>query len=325
MLTTTRRTTLGAALAMPTIAPALAQAAGWPNRPVRIIVPFAPGGSADTLGRSMAAELTTALGQSFVVENRAGAGGVLGSQQVSRAAPDGYTFVISGIASHVIAPAINANTGFDGLRDFTHVAILGGPPCVLVVNPTTMPVRDVAEFVARGRREPISYSTPGTGTHGHLFAVALGRASGARLEHVPYRGAGAGLADLLSGIVPASSGTLSSVLPPIRAGNLRALALTSATRFAGLPDVPTYPEAGFPDLVGQTWFGLAGPPGLPEGIVTDLNREVVKAMNSPRIRERMETEAMQGADLSAPDYTRFVAAEIAKWAPIARSVNMNDG
>jgi tripartite-type tricarboxylate transporter receptor subunit TctC len=303
--------------------PALGQPA-WPNRPVRVVAPFAPGGSADTLGRLVAQELTGTLGQPFVVENRAGAGGVLGSQMVARSAPDGYTFVISGIASHVIAPAVNANVGFDPLRDFTHVAFLGGPPTVFVVH-AGYPARNLAELVTIGRRAPVSYGTPGAGTHGHLFAVAFERAADTRMEHIPYRGAGSVLADLIAGTVSAGSFTLSSALPGIRAGQFRALAVTSARRLSILPDVPTFAESGYPEMVGQTWFGLSGPPGLPAPITTALNAEVVRAMNGPRIRERLDADAMETAEYNATAFTRFMEAEIARWSPIARAAGVSAG
>jgi tripartite-type tricarboxylate transporter receptor subunit TctC len=301
--------------------PALAQAP-WPNRPVRVVAPFAPGGSADTLGRMVAQELTTSLGQSFVVENRPGAGGVLGSQMVARSAPDGYSFVISGIASHVVAPAINPNTGFDPLRDFTHVAFLGGPPTVLVVT-ASLAARTLADYIEMAKRpQGMSYGSPGTGTHGHLFGVALERAAGLRMEHIPYRGAGAVLGDLIAGTVPSASITLSTALGGIRGGQFRALAVTTPRRVGFLPDVPTFAEQGFPDLVGMTWFGISGPAGLPEPITTALNREAVRIMTGARLRERLDADAIESADFSAPDFTRFVESEIARWAPIARSAGL---
>jgi len=306
---------LGAAL-LPRPAPAQA----WPNRPVRLIVPFAPGGSADTLGRLVAQELTARIGQSFVVENRAGAGGVLGSQMIARSAPDGYGYVISGIASHVVAPAVNANVGFDPIRDFTHVAFLGGPPTVLLVH-AELPARSLAEFVALARSRPLSYGSPGAGTHGHLFGVAFERAAGIRMEHIPYRGAGAALADLIAGTVPVGSITLSTALGGIRAGQFRVLAVTTPRRHALLPEVPTYAEQGF-DIVGMTWFGLSGPAGLPEPVVTMLNREVVRFMTGPRMRERLDADAMETAGMSPADFTRFIEAEIARWTPVARGAGL---
>ncbi|SFK28208.1 Bug family tripartite tricarboxylate transporter substrate binding protein [Falsiroseomonas stagni] len=301
--------------------PARAQDA-WPNRPIRITAPFAPGGSADTLGRLVAQELQTALGQSVVVENRPGAGGVLGSLAVARAAPDGYSFVISGIASHVVAPAINSAAGFDPIKDFTHIAFLGGPPTVFIVN-NNIPARNLAEFVALARGgQRFAFGSPGAGTHGHLFGIAFMNAGRFEMDHIPYRGAGAAMGDIIGGSVPAGSITLSSAAGAIRGGQVRALALTTATRARAFPDLPTFTEQGFPDLAAMTWFGLSGPAGLPAPIVDRLNREVVRAMALPRIRDRLEADATEAVSMTAAEYTRFIETETARWAPIARAAGV---
>jgi tripartite-type tricarboxylate transporter receptor subunit TctC len=314
-----RRTLLGASLATAALPPASAQTDGWPARAIRIIAPFAPGGSADTLGRLVAQELQQALGQSVVVENRPGAGGVLGSLAVARAAPDGYTFVISGIASHVVAPAINPAAGFDPLRDFAHVAFLGGPPTVFIVN-NAIPARSLAEFVALAKAgQRFAFGSPGAGTHGHLFGIAFMRSAGFEMDHIPYRGAGAAIGDIIGGSVPAGSITLSSAAGAIRGGTVRALALTTATRTAAFPDLPSFTEQGYPDLTAMTWFGLSGPAGLPAPIVERLNREVVRAMALPRIRDRLEADATEAVSMTAAEYTRFIETETARWAPIARA------
>lgn len=313
-------TTLGAALATP----ALAQEA-WPARTIRIIAPFAPGGSADTLGRLVAQELSTTLGQSVVVENRPGAGGVLGSQMVARSAPDGYTFVISGIASHVVAPAINSAAGFDPIRDFTHVAFLGGPPTVFVVS-NTVPASTLAEFVALAKGGTrFAFGSPGAGTHGHLFGVAFGRRAGFEMDHIPYRGAGAAITDIIGGSVPAGSITLGSAAGAMRAGRVRALAVTTETRTSAFPDVPTFKEQGYPDLSAMTWFGLSGPAGLPAPMVERLNAEVVKAMALPRIQQRLEADSTESVAMTAAEYTRFIETETARWAPIARAAGVQAG
>ncbi|WP_203072863.1 Bug family tripartite tricarboxylate transporter substrate binding protein [Falsiroseomonas ponticola] len=315
-----RRALLATPLAAAAI-PARAQDA-WPNRPIRIIAPFAPGGSADTLGRLVAQELQTALGQPVVVENRPGAGGVLGSLAVARSAPDGTTFVISGIASHVVAPAINSAAGFDPVRDFSHIAFLGGPPTVFVVN-NSVPARTLAEFVALARGgQRFAFGSPGAGTHGHLFGIAFMNAAGFEMDHIPYRGAGAAMGDIIGGSVPAGSITLSSAAGAIRGGQVRALALTTPTRPRTFPDLPTFSEQGFPQLSAMTWFGLSGPAGLPAPIVERLNRETVRAMALPRIRERLEADATEAVSMTAAEYTRFIETETARWAPIARAAGV---
>jgi tripartite-type tricarboxylate transporter receptor subunit TctC len=315
-----RRALLALPLAAASI-PARAQDA-WPTRPIRIIAPFAPGGSADTLGRLVAQELQTALGQPVVVENRPGAGGVLGSLAVARSAPDGSTLVISGIASHVVAPAINSAAGFDPVRDFSHIAFLGGPPTVFIVS-NGVPARTLAEFVtlARGGQR-FAFGSPGAGTHGHLFGIAFMNAARIEMDHIPYRGAGGAMGDIIGGSVPAGSVTLSSAAGAIRGGQVRALALTTATRPRSFPDLPTFSEQGFPDLSAMTWFGLSGPAGMPAPIVERLNRETVRAMALPRIRDRLEADATETVSMTSAEYTAFIEAETARWAPIARAAGV---
>ena len=320
-----RRALLGTGLAAAFAGRAAAQSDGWPNRLMRIVAPFAPGGSADTLGRLVAQELQQVLGQTVVVENRPGAGGVLGSLQVARAATDGYTFVISGIASHVVAPAINPAAGFDPMRDFTHIAFLGGPPTVFIVN-NAVPARTLPEFIALakgGRR--FAFGSPGAGTHGHLFGIAFGEAAGFEMDHIPYRGAGAAMGDIIGGSVPAGSVTLSSAAGAIRGGAVRALALTTAARTPVFPDLPTFTEQGFPQLSAMTWFGLSGPAGIPAPIVERLNREVVRAMALPRIQERLAADATESMAMTAAEFTAFIGTETARWAPIARASGASAG
>jgi tripartite-type tricarboxylate transporter receptor subunit TctC len=309
-----------AAVALLALALAPASAQEWPAKPVKIIAPFAPGGSADTLGRLVAIKLTEAFGQQFVVENRPGAGGLIGSEMVARAAPDGYTLVVSGVASHVVAPALNPNLSFDPIKDFTHIALFGGPPDVLVVsNPT--PAKTLAEFIAYGKANPgkLSYATPGIGTHGHLVAELLQQRAGFRMEHVPYRGAGQAVGDIVGNQIPAGSFTLTSASEHMRGGTIRALAVSSPKRLPEYPDVPTYTELGFPELVTVTWFSLSGPAGIPEPIVKKLNAEVIKALAQPDIRQRLARDAIDPEPLDPAAFVKFIEAETRIWVPIAKA------
>ncbi len=271
------RSTFGLAVASMLLLHAIAYAQEWPARPVKIIAPYAPGGTADTLARVVANRLSAQLKQNFLVENRAGAGGLIGSELVANAAPDGYTLIVSGIGSHVIAPAM-AEASFDPLRNFTHIALFGGPPAALVVHPS-LPARNVAEFIAltRARSGGISYGSPGGGTHAHLIGEMFRAETGAILTHIPYKGAAPAIADLVAGHVPATFTTLSTAAPQIKAGKARALAITAERRLPDFPDVPTFAELGYRDLVATTWFSLSGPPGLPQPIVMLLNAEVRRA------------------------------------------------
>ncbi len=294
-----------------------AQTTAWPAKTVRIVAPFAPGGSADTLGRLVAMRLADGFKQSFIVENRPGAGGVVGSEFVAKSAPDGYTLVVSGVASHVIAPAAS-KVPFDPLRDFAHIALFGGPPVVLVVG-AEVPARDLKEFLALARAKPLSYGSPGNGTQGHLIGELLKQTAGIELTHVPYKGASLAVADVVAGHLPASSNTLATAGAMIRAGKLRALALTAPRRLADYPDVPTFVELGYPELVATTWFSLSGPAGMPPEIVNRLNAEVRRALQSPELRERLRLDGSEPNDLDAAAFTEFVRAEVARWTPIVRA------
>src|SRR5215470_5375910 len=248
-----------------------ASAQAWPEKTVRIVVPFAPGGTADTLGRLVAQKLSETFKESFIVENRGGAGGVVGSELVAKAAPDGYTLVVSGVASHCIAPALSKNFPFDPLKDFTHIALFGGPPGVLVVNPS-VPAQNLKQFIAYAKKEggKLAYGSPGNGTQGHLIAEQLKQVAGIEMTHVPYKGASLAVADLIAGHVPVTSTTLTTAATQIKAGKAHALAVSSAKRVPEFPDVPTFAELGFPELTASIWFSLSGPAGLPPEIVTRL-------------------------------------------------------
>ncbi len=299
-----------------------ARAETWPTHPVRIVVPYAPGGSADTLGRIAAQALSEALGQQFVVDNKGGAGGLVGSEIVAHAAPDGYTLVVSGIASHIIAPALNPKAAtFDPIKDFTHIALLGGPPDVLVVH-NGIPVKTLKEFIALAKSTPggLTYGTPGIGTHGHLVAEMLQRRADFRMTSVPYRGASQAVADLIGHQLPAGCFTLTTASEQIKAGNLKPIAVTSKRRLPDYPDVPTFVELGYPDLIATTWFALSGPAGLPPEIVRRINAEVIKAFKTPEVRKRLERDAIEPEPLSPAEFVAFVKQETERWGPIAQAL-----
>jgi len=292
----------------------------WPSKPVRIVVPFAPGGTADTLGRLVAQKLTESLKENFIIENRGGAGGVIGSELVAKAAPDGYTLVVSGVASHCIAPAMSKSFPFDPLRDFTHIALFGGPPGVLVINPS-LPVQDLKQFIAYAKDQAgkLAYGSPGNGTQGHLIAEQLKQVTGIRMTHVPYKGASLAVADLIAGHVPVTSTTLTTAATQIKAGRARALAVSSAKRVPEFPDIPTFAELGYPELTASIWFSLSGPAGMPADIVNRLNAEVRRTLQLPDVRDRLKPEGIEPGDLDPQQFTAFVAAELKRWAPVVRA------
>jgi tripartite-type tricarboxylate transporter receptor subunit TctC len=297
---------------------ALAQT--WPAKPVRIIAPFAPGGSADTLGRIVAQKLTESLKENFFVENRPGAGGVIGSEFVAKAAPDGYTLLVSGVASHAVAPALPRGTPYDPVKDFTHIALFGGPPAVLVVNPN-VPAKDLKEFIALLKKEPgkYSYGSPGNGTHGQLVAELFKQLAGVDMQHVPYKGASGAVADLIAGHIPVASTTLSTAAGQIHGGKARALAISTAARLPDYPNVPTYAEMGYRELVATIWFSLSGPARMPADIVDRLNAEVRKALDAPDARQRLRPEGIEPGKLSPSEFSSFVASEVKRWAPVVKA------
>ena len=316
-----RRKVLKSALGATLLPAALldAGAQDWPAKPIRIVAPFPAGGSADTLGRMIGIHFSEQFKQSVVIENRAGAGGAIGSELVSKAAPDGYTLVVSGIGSHVIAPAVS-KTPYHPLTSFTHIALFGGPPAVLAVHADS-PVKSVREFIAasQANEQGFSWGSSGTGTHAHLIGEMFREQSKARMVHVSYKGGSQAMTDLIGKQIPATLTALTSATPHLRAGRIRALATTSRLRLADLPDVPTFIEAGYPQLTAITWFSLSGPPGMPAAVVALLNAEVRRALHSQKSRERLQGEGIEPNDMDAAAFMQFVRAELERWTPLAKA------
>lgn len=296
-----------------------APAADWPARPLRLVVPYAPGGTSDTLGRLVAQHLQTALKQNVLVDNKGGGGGTIGSLQVAKAAPDGYTLVVSGIGSHVIAPVEIGS--FNPMTDFTHIAMLGGPPLVLAVHPS-LGVSSLRELIAYAQRTKGGYSwgSPGQGTHGHLIGELLAQRANIPHTHLAYKGAAPALQDLVAGQIPVTLTTYTSANAFIKSGQIKALALSSPRRLAELPDVPTFAELGYPDMVATTWFAISGPAGMPAAVVDKLNAEIRRGLKTPAARRQLAFESIQVEDLEAPAVNRFFRAELDRWVPLAQSV-----
>jgi len=297
-----------------------AQDTKWPERPVKIIVPYSAGGSADTLGRIVAQGLTEAFKQPFVIENKTGAGGVIGSQLAAKSAPDGYTLVVSGVGSHVIAPAENPKT-FDPMRDFTHIAILGGPPLVLAVN-SSYPITDLKSFMAyaKNSKDGVSWGSPGQGTHGYLIGQSFEAITGMPMTHVAYKGAAPAVADLVAGHIPASFTTLSTASVHIQSSRLRAIAVTSSKRLTDFPNVPTFAELGYPKLTALTWFSLSGPANMPAPLVSRINVQVRKIMHSKQAQEELAKASMETFDWDVPRFNQYVVDEIKRWTPMVKKI-----
>jgi tripartite-type tricarboxylate transporter receptor subunit TctC len=299
---------------------AVAQTQSWPTRPVRIVVPFSAAGTADLLTRIVADKLSSALGQPFVVEDRPGAGGIIGQESVARAAADGYTLVVSSLGSFVITPAFTP-LPFDPFKDFTHIAYLGGQPTVMFVN-RNLPQQTLADFVAYAKAHPgaFTYATISYGSQTQLVNEMLQKEAGIKMTYVPYRGANLIVNDVLGGHLTSGSLALSAAAGQLKAATLRGLGIGTEARLPAFADIPTFKELGYPDLVSSTWFGLSGPANLPAPIVTRLNAEVVKALHAPDIQARLESEAIDLKSLNAADFTAFFKAEVVRWTPIAKAV-----
>jgi tripartite-type tricarboxylate transporter receptor subunit TctC len=296
------------------------RAADWPTKPIRLVVPSSAGGAADLMGRTFATALGQALGQQFVIDNRPGAGGMIATDSVAHAAPDGYTLMVSGLPYQVLGPVVNANATFDPMRDFTHIAYFGGSPIVLAVHPS-LGVKTYAEFVALAAKSKaeLDYVSPGFGTVGNVVAEYLASRAKLNLRHVPYKGGGAAIIDLVAGHVKIGSMTWSTTLEHIRAGKLIPLAISTAERLPEFPDLPTLAELGYGDIVLTAWFSLSGPPRLPPEIVERLNRAVNAAMAKPEVRAAMERDASLTRPMTPAEFTAFVQSEVQKWTPVVRS------
>jgi tripartite-type tricarboxylate transporter receptor subunit TctC len=302
------------------VVPTFAQAQTWPTRPVRIVVPFSAAGTADLLARIAADKLSAALGEPFVVEDRPGAGGMIGQEAVSRAAPDGYTLVISSLGSFVINPVFTP-VPMDPFKDFTHIAYLGGQPNVMIAN-KDLPQKTLADLVAYAKANPgvVNYATISFGSQTQLLTEMLEIKAGIKMTHVPYRGANLIVNDVLGGHLATGSIALSAAAGQLKAGEVRGLAISTEQRLPDFADIPTFKEQGYPELVASTWFALSGPANLPREIVDRLNTEVVKALHAPDVQARFASEAIDSKSLNAADFTAFFKDEQKRWTPIARAV-----
>ena len=308
---------IGCALAaLVVVASHASHAQEWPNRPVKVVVPFAAAGTTDRMGRLIAEELSKSFKQQFYVENRAGGGGVIGAAQVARADPDGYTLMIGGYGPHIFAPATTANLGYDVLADFTHIAMIGGESFIIVANPA-LGVTSFAELMqlAKTQTAPLNMGSPGQATLGALVVEQLLRKPGLlpTLNHVPYRGGGPVMTDLLGNHVPLACITLSAAIEHINTGTLVPLALISTERVATLKDLPTIVELGHPDIGGAIWSWLAGPKQLPAAMVTRLNQEVRRSLQTPELKQRFERDLFLSMDTDPAALNAFIAGELKRW------------
>jgi tripartite-type tricarboxylate transporter receptor subunit TctC len=297
----------------------LAHAQTWPTRPLRLIVPTAPGGGTDFTGRLVAAKLSETLGQQVVVENRGGGGGSVGADNAAKATPDGYTLLLGSIATHAVNPALYKKLPYDHIKDFAPVSLIGTVPNVLVVHPS-VPAKTFAEFISYAKANPgkINYGSSGVGSPPHLSMELLRSMTGINMVHVPYKGAGPALADLLGGQVQAMCTSLAGQITYIRAGRVRALGVTTLKRNPQLPEVPTIVESGLPGYEVTIWYAVFAPVATPKPVVARLNADMVKALNSPEMKERMALQGMDPSPSTPAELAAFVKVETAKWAKAAK-------
>ncbi len=299
---------------------ATAAETNYPARPVRFIVPFAPGGSTDTLARTLAVRLTDALGQQVVVDNRSGGNGNIGTDIVAHAVPDGHTILLGYIANLGIGPSLYAKLPFDPLKDFAPITLLAVAPNILVAHPS-VPVKSVKELVAYAKANPnkVNYASAAVASLGHLAGELLNSSAGIQMQHVPYKGSGQAVIDLLAGQVQVMFSGMSSVMPHIKAGKLRPLAVTGAQRSPATPEVPTIAEAGYPGFEASAWYGVLAPAGTPKAIVLRLNGEILRALKIPEVKERLENVGFEIVGGTPEAFGAYMKTEFDKWARVVKT------
>jgi tripartite-type tricarboxylate transporter receptor subunit TctC len=307
---------LAAALSAP-----MQSAAQYPNKPVRLIIPFPPGGSNDVVGRSIAADLSTRLATPVIVENVGGAGGLIGTDMAAKAAPDGYTLLLVSVA-FAFNPAMY-KLPYDPASAFAPVAILGAGPVVIAVT-TKLAVNSLPELLALAKAKPgsLNYATAGVGSFQHLASELFKRQAGLDIVHVPFKGGGPAMMDVIAGNTQIAVGSLAQMLPQIKGGRLKALAIGSAARVAPLPDVPTANEAGVPGYEVTNWWGIVAPAGTPRPVIERLHRELAAIVASPETKRRFEAEGADPLQMSSDEFARFIATETVKWARVVKEANI---
>jgi tripartite-type tricarboxylate transporter receptor subunit TctC len=299
---------------------AVAQAQSWPSRPVRLVVPYPPGGPVDVSARLLAAPLQAALGQPVLVENKPGAGGNIGADFVAKSAPDGYTLVMGAIATHAINPSLYPSIPYDALKDFRHVTLVVQVPNVLIVN-ADLPAKSVKELVALAKERPgrLDFASGSTGSTGHLAGELFKQMTGTYMVHIPYKGAPPAVADLMAGRVHLMFDNLASALPNVKAGKVRGLAVTTMKRSSFLPELPTLDESGLKGFDMTTWWGVMAPAKTPQAVVDRLSAEILKAMDAPEVKDRLRAMGSEPPAVRTPEaFTAFVAAELKTYAALVK-------
>ena len=303
------------------ISPAIAET--WPTRPIRFIVPFAPGGGGDVVGRIIGQRMSEQLGKPLVIDNRAGGGGTLGCELAAKAAPDGYTLLLGNVGPIAVGPALYPKLAYDPVRDFAPVTMIASFPNLLVANPG-LPFKTVPELVAYAKSRPgtLNFASAGAGTSTHLAGELFKSVAGIDVVHVPYKGGAAAMTDIIAGQVAYYFGTMPSSMPLAKAGKLRALAVTSLTRSPAAPEVPTIAESGYPKFETAAWYGLMFPTGTPREIVARTNAATMVVLALPDIRERLVHEGSEPLGSTPAQFGAYIKAEIAKWSGVVKAAHL---
>ncbi len=298
-------------------------AVDFPTKPVRLIVPYPPGGGNDTIARLLAPKFTESTGQQLIIDNRPGAGTTIGTALAARAAPDGYTIVMSSVATHAMAPQLYANPGYDPIKDFSAVTLLATTPMLMTVS-AGLPYKTLQDVIAAAKASPgkLSYASGGNGTPPHLSAAIFTEKTGIQMVHVPYKGSGPALIDVMSGQIAMIIDTAASVTPHIRNGKLRGIAITGKRRWPDLPDVPTFAEGGMPDYDASSWYSIHAPAGTPNDVIARLNRELARIVKLPDVSERLRLMSAEAVGGTPAQLDTFARSEADKWGKVIKSLNL---
>jgi len=301
------------------LSPAMAQSDNWPSKPIRVVVPFPPGGGTDIIARAVTQKISATNKWTFVMDNRPGSGGNIGIDNAAKSRPDGYSLVIGQTSNLAINPSLYSKLPYDPVKDLTPIGLIGNAALVLVV-PANSPLRTLDDLISAARAQPgfLNYATSGNGTVAHLATELLQREAKVKLTHIPYKGAAQGINDVIGGQVQIYVSSVPTLIGHIRGGKLRPLAVTSAKRVDDLPETPTVAESGYKGFEAVTWFGLLGPANLPAAVVASANAELNKALAASDLRKRLEDQGLNVTPTSASEFGQLIQADIAKWAPVVK-------
>lgn len=295
----------------------------FPSKPIKMIVPYPPGGPTDVQARVIAQKLGDSLGQTVVIENRGGAGGMLGSSIVAKSAPDGYTLLMGASGPHAVGPLTTKEPPYDPVKDFTAISLVSYSPLMLVVNPSVK-AETVADLIALAKASPtgLNYGSFGNGTMAHFAGELFKSMAGIDIVHVPYKGSAPAVADLIGGQIPMMFDTIITALPHVKAGRLRGLAVTKATRSAAVPELPTVAESGLPGFEAVSWIGLMGPAGMPKGVVDRISTAMVELLRDPEVRERLQAAGAEPVGSDAETFARHMQVELERWEPVVKAAGL---